>query len=169
MSKEIYLIAAVADNGVIGKNNDLVWHIKEDMNFFKSTTKEEIVLMGRRNYDSIPPKYRPLPNRLNCILTRNTTFTADECPVFQSIEEWIAAFENDPRKSFVIGGGQVYKESLDKQLVDIMFISHVHGTPEGDTFFPSINEQEWEIETIGSGEKNEVNEFGFTIKKYTRK
>ena len=168
MTKKIYLIAAVADNNVIGKDNDLVWRIKDDMRFFKETTTGHILLMGRKNFESIPAKFRPLPNRLNCILTRNKFYEANDCVTVDSIESWIDLYKNDDRELFIIGGGQVYKEALEKKLVDIMYITHVHAEPDGDTFFPVINKNDWTIETLQEGVQNEGNEFAYTIKKYTR-
>ena len=169
MSKTTYLIAAVANNGVIGRDNDLIWHIKEDMKFFKSTTVGHIVLMGRKNFESIPEKFRPLPNRLNCILTRNPSYQVTNCELVGSIEEWIEKYKDDARKSIIIGGGQVYHEAMDKDLVDELFITHVHASPEGDTFFPNIDPKKWAGQVIGSGEKNEVNEYSYTITHYTRR
>lgn len=169
MSKEVYLIAAVADNGVIGKDNDLVWHIKDDMLFFKETTTGHILLMGRKNFESIPERFRPLPNRLNCILTRNSSYHAPDCEIVDSIEAWISQYSNDERKLFVIGGGQVYHEVLEKSMIDVMYLTHVHAEPEGDTFFPKINETEWNVEIVSRGEQNEKNDFSYTIKKYTRR
>jgi len=169
MSKEVYLIAAVADNGVIGKDNDLVWHIKDDMFFFKETTTGHILLMGRKNFESIPEKFRPLPNRLNCILTRNKSYDASNCEIVESIEGWIRKYSDDERNLFVIGGGQVYREVLEKKLADVMYLTHVHAEPDGDTFFPKIDDNDWQIEVIASGEKGEKNDFSYTIKKYTRK
>lgn len=165
----IYLIAAVADNDVIGKDNDLVWRIKEDMRFFKETTSGHILLMGRKNFESIPEKFRPLPNRLNCILTRNKSYEAANCVTVDSIENWLSSYKYDDRQMFIIGGGQVYKEALEKNLVDVMLITHVHARPDGDTFFPSINKNEWKSEILQEGIQNESNEFAYTIKKYTRK
>jgi len=81
---KVSLIVAIDLEGGIGKNNDLMWHLPSDMKFFKETTKNQIVVMGRKNFDSIPEKYRPLPNRLNVILTRNKNFTADNCLVYHS-------------------------------------------------------------------------------------
>ena len=80
----VSLIAAVSENNVIGRNNDLIWHLPEDMKFFKDTTAGHHVIMGRKNYDSIPEKYRPLPGRTNVIVTRNKDFTAPNCKVFHN-------------------------------------------------------------------------------------
>ena len=84
---KVSLIVAMDRSRGIGKNNDLMWHLPKDMNFFKTSTENQIVVMGRKNYDSIPEKYRPLPNRENVILTRNASFTANGCRVFNSLSD----------------------------------------------------------------------------------
>lgn len=169
MSEKVTLIVAVADNNVIGKDNDLVWRLRDDMRFFKETTTGHIILTGRKNFESIPEKFRPLPDRLNCILTRNPEYDAPGCELFSSVSEWLETYQNDEKNLFIIGGGEVYRESLEKGYVTEMFITHVHGEPEGDTFFPDFDKEDWIISVVGTGEKNERNDYSFTIKKYTRK
>lgn len=154
----------------IGKNNDLMWHLPADMNFFKETTKNQIVVMGRRNYDSIPEKYRPLPNRLNVILTRNIEFQAENCLVFNSLKDCLTHFENEnERKVFIIGGGEIYKMALDANCLDEMFITDVDGVFDADTFFPEFDEIEWKVEVLSEQKIDEKHSHGFIIKKYTRK
>ncbi len=154
----------------IGKNNDLMWHLPADMNFFKETTKNQIVVMGRRNYDSIPEKYRPLPNRLNVILTRNKEFQAENCLVFNSLKDCLTHFENEnERKVFIIGGGEIYKMALDVNCLDEMFITDVDGVFDADTFFPEFDEIEWKVEVLSEQKIDEKHSHGFIIKKYTRK
>ena len=97
-------------NRGIGKNNDLMWHLPNDMKFFKEKTTDNIVVMGRKNYESIPEKYRPLPNRENVILTRNKDFKAEGCIVLHSFDELLQHYENEEdRTMFIIGGGEIYK------------------------------------------------------------
>ncbi len=154
----------------IGKNNDLMWHLPADMNFFKETTKNQIVVMGRRNYDSIPEKYRPLPNRLNVILSRNIEFQAENCLVFNSLKDCLTHFENEnERKVFIIGGGEIYKMALDANCLDEMFITDVDGVFDADTFFPEFDEIEWKVEVLSEQKIDEKHSHGFIIKKYTRK
>ena len=97
---KISLIVAVAENGVIGKDNDLIWHLPKDMQFFKKITIGHHVIMGRKNFESIPHKYRPLPNRTNIIITRQSEYKAEGCVVVNSIEAvkklWEAASKIDP-------------------------------------------------------------------------
>ena len=101
----VSLIVAVSENKVIGKDNDLVWHLPTDMKFFKDTTKEHFVIMGRRNYESIPHKYCPLPNRTNVIVTRQDDYKAEGCLVVNSVEEAIElAQKAGDKEPFVIGG-----------------------------------------------------------------
>ena len=110
---KVALIVAIDAERGIGKNNDLMWHLPNDMKFFKETTQNQIVVMGRKNYDSIPEKYRPLPNRLNVVLTRNEDFQAPDCEVFTSLEACFEHFKNETERTvFIIGGGEIYKMAL---------------------------------------------------------
>ena len=108
---KVSLIVAMDRNRGIGRDNDLMWHLPNDMRFFKETTENQIVVMGRKNYDSIPEKYRPLPKRENVILTRNMAFQAKDCQVFNSLSNAISNFaEGNERKVFIIGGGEIFRE-----------------------------------------------------------
>ena len=147
MTKFSLIVAMDRVHG-IGKNNDLMWHLPRDMKFFKSTTENQVVIMGRKNYDSIPQKYRPLSNRLNVIITRNKDFKAPDCMVFHSLEEALSYFKNDRRKIFVIGGGEIYKMAIDKADLIEMFITHVNGEFNADTFFPEFDKSEWVKELL---------------------
>lgn len=168
MKKTVNLVVAVASNGVIGKDNQLVWHLRDDMKFFKDLTTGHIILTGRKNYESIPEKFRPLPNRLNCIMTRNENYQAAGCELFSDLTKWIEAFQNDERELFIIGGGEIYRQSLEQDLVDVMYITHVNAEPQGDTFFPVFNESDWNAEVLAVQNQDERNEFDFKIVKYTR-
>jgi dihydrofolate reductase len=146
-----------------------MWHLPADINFFKDTTKNQIVVMGRKNYDSIPEKYRPLPNRLNVILTRNKDFKADNCLVFNTLEDCLTHFEQEnERKVFIIGGGEIYKMALDSNRLNEMFITYVDGVFDADTFFPEFDEQEWKSALIGAQEIDEQHAFSFKIYQYLR-
>lgn len=138
------LIVAVAENNVIGKDNDLIWRLPNDMKFFKETTLEHHIITGRKNYISIPKKFRPLPNRTNIVLTRQTDFKEDGCIIKHSLEDAVDyAKNNNESELFIIGGGQIYKEAIDKGLIDRMYITKVHHEFDGDTFFPEINNEVW--------------------------
>ncbi|MBL4704534.1 MAG: dihydrofolate reductase [Flavobacteriales bacterium] len=170
MSKAIVsIIAAVAENDVIGKDNDLIWHIPADLKFFKDTTAGHHVIMGRKNYDSIPDKYRPLPGRTNVIVTRNKEFKAENCLVFHTLQDAINnAISEGDKEPFVIGGGQIYKLALAENLVDRMYLSHVHEEFEGDTFFPKFETGEWNVVSTDRHEIDEKNPHAFTVKVYEK-
>ncbi len=146
---KVSLIVAMDKNRGIGKNNDLMWHLPNDMRFFKDTTVNHIVVMGRKNYDSIPEKYRPLPNRRNVILTRNSNFKAKDCDVFNSLDDALGAYEYGSEKTiFIIGGGQIYALALAQEVVDEMYITYVDGDYDADTFFPEFDESKWSKELV---------------------
>jgi len=141
---KVSLIVAVSENGVIGKDNDLIWHLPKDMKFFKETTQDHHVIMGRKNFESIPHKFRPLPNRTNVIITRQSDYKAEGCLVVNSVEESIEiAKQNGDTEPFIIGGGQIYKIALEQNLVDRIYLTRIHHPFEGDTFFPELN-SDWE-------------------------
>lgn len=165
----VSIIAAVAENDVIGKDNDLIWHLPADLKFFKDTTSGHHVIMGRRNYDSIPDKYRPLPGRTNVIVTRNKEFQAENCLVFHSLREAIEhAINAGDKEPFVIGGGQIYKLALEENLVDRMYLSHVHEEFEGDTFFPEFDETNWDIVSVNVHPADDKNPHAFTVRVYEK-
>lgn len=167
---KVSLIVAMDRDKGIGKNNDLMWHLPADMLFFKETTLNHIVVMGRKNFESIPERFRPLPNRENAILTRNKHFTAPNCTVFNSMEDCLKQYENETERTvFIIGGGQVYKEALENNVVDEMFITYVDHTFGADTFFPSVDFSLWNEELIHSYTPDSKNAYRFTVKKYTKK
>jgi dihydrofolate reductase len=164
---KVSLIVAMDSNRGIGKNNDLMWHLPNDMKFFKSTTENHVVVMGRKNYDSIPEKYRPLPNRKNTILTRNSSFSAKDCDVFNSLSDALDAYKDSSETVFIIGGGQIYNLALDSNVVDEMFITHIDGDYDADTYFPNFNENDWLKESISSQEVDERHKNSFEIFRYT--
>ena len=137
---KVSLIVAVAENGVIGKDNDLIWHLPKDMLFFKETTMGHHVIMGRKNFESIPHKYRPLPDRTNIVITRQSEYKAEGCIVVDSVEAALEiAKNNGDIEPFIIGGGQIYRIALEENLVDKIYLTKVHHSFEGDTFFPELS------------------------------
>jgi len=140
---KVALIVAVSENGVIGKDNDLIWNLPNDMRFFKETTMGHHVIMGRKNFESIPHKYSPLPNRTNVVITRQANYIAEGCATVNSVENALeVARENGDKEPFIIGGGQVYKIALEANLVDKIYLTKVHHSFDGDTFFSEL-ESEW--------------------------
>ena len=146
---KVSIIAAVADNRAIGKDNDLIWRLPRDMRYFKESTEAHHVIMGRMNYESIPHKYRPLPNRPNIIITRQQAYDAPDCQVVSSIPQAldIARIAGE-EEAFIIGGGQIYRLALEMDVVDVMYITHVHGRPEADIFFPEFEMAKWNSEPL---------------------
>ena len=137
---KVSLIVAVSENRVIGKDNDLIWHLPKDMRFFKKTTVGHHVIMGRRNFESIPHKYSPLPNRTNVIIRRQIDYKAEGCAVINSVEAALQmAKQNGDTEPFIIGGGQIYKLALGANLVDKIYLTKVHHSFDGDTFFPELS------------------------------
>jgi dihydrofolate reductase len=163
------LIVAMDIHRGIGKDNDLMWHLPAEMKFFTTSTKGQIVVMGRRNYDSIPEKYRPLPQRENVVLSRNASFDAGDCKVFTSLDACLTAFQNETeRKLFVIGGGQIYKEALAHVDLNEMFISVIDHAFDPDTFFPEFDESNWNKEELMRYSADDKNPHNFTVYRYWR-
>lgn len=166
---KISVIAAIGSNFSIGKDNRLLWRLPEDMRFFKETTQGHPVITGRRNYESIPDAFRPLPGRDNIVITQNKTYDAPGAIVVHSLEEaLLVAGESGKDEIFIIGGGKVYTETLSKKLADRMYITHVRESFEADTFFPSWSQDEWHSQRLLSVEPDEKHAFGFDIVRYDR-
>lgn len=166
---KIALIVAMDSERGIGKNNDLMWHLPKDMQFFKDTTQGQIVVMGRKNYDSIPEKYRPLPNRLNVVLTRNNEFNAPDCLVFHSLEDCMSYFKDENERTlFIIGGGEIYRMAIESNIVNEMYITHVHHSYDAETFFPEMDAAQWKSSLLFQQEIDEKHEAAFTVRKYTK-
>mgnify|MGYP001212874720 FL=1 len=165
----VSLIAAVADNGVIGSDNDLVWSLPDDMSFFKASTSGRHVIMGRRNYESIPHKFRPLPGRPNIVMSRNSEYDSGGAALVTSLEDALKiAREAGESEAFIIGGGQIYTMALDARVVDTMYITHVHGEPDGDAFFPEFDSTQWTLTVLDNHPSDDRHEYSFTICKYDR-
>ena len=138
----ISLIAALTENRVIGKNNDLPWHLPDDMKYFMQTTKGHHVIMGRKNYDSIPEKFRPLPNRTNIVVTRQKNFTAPDCTIVYAIETGLEVAKlAGETEVFIIGGSEIYNQGFP--LANRLYLTEIRARIEGDTYFPEFNKNQW--------------------------
>ncbi len=139
----ISMIAAMSQNRVIGKNNDLPWHLPDDFQFFKDTTKGRHVILGRKNYESLPHKFRPLPGRTNIVISRNPNYGKDEdILVVRSLEEALQlAKERGETHCFIIGGGEIYKMGLD--MASEIYLTEIHAEISGDVFFPVFDKAQW--------------------------
>jgi dihydrofolate reductase len=139
----VSMIAAVAQNRVIGKNNTLPWHLPDDMKYFMQTTSRHPVIMGRKNFDSIPEKFRPLPNRHNIVVTRQADFVAPGCAVVRSLEEALAkAASYHISEIFVIGGAEIYAQAFP--FTQRLYLTEIHAELPGDTFFPEWDRRLWQ-------------------------
>ena len=166
----VILIAAIGKNNELGSNNDLLWRLKSDMAFFKRTTLHHRVIMGRKSWESLPVKFRPLPNRINVVISRNERFQLEGALTFQTVEDAIADAKNTTDSTtFIIGGGQIYSHCLQANLVDEMYLTHVDAAfADADVFFPAIRVNEWKQETIETIEANEDNQYAGRIVHYVK-
>lgn len=163
----ISLIAAVGNNRVIGTKGDLPWHLPDDMKFFAKTTRGHHVLMGRKNFESIPEKYRPLPGRPNIVVTRNNDFNAEQIILESSIEKGIEkAKEAGETELFIIGGGEIYNQTID--VADKLYITHVDASPEGETKFPEFDRSKWTKTELLNHPKDDVHNLSFSICVYDK-
>lgn len=168
---KVALIAAIGANFELGRNNELLWHLNEDMQFFKQQTRKHYVIMGRKSFESIPKKYRPLPDRVNIIISRDPDYMYEECYTFTNLQEALQmARENGEDKVFIIGGGEIYKMALEQNLVDEMYLTHVHATFENaDVHFPAFDSSLWNKSPLQSIKADSQNEFDFDICFYEKK
>ena len=138
----ISLIAALTQNRVIGKNNTLPWSLPDDMKYFMQTTRQHHVVMGRKNYQSLPEKFRPLPNRTNLVVSRQVDFNAPNCTVVSSVEKAIAiARQNNETELFIIGGAEIYQLAIS--LADRLYLTEIQTKIDGDTYFPLVDNTAW--------------------------
>lgn len=147
------IIVAHDEDRLIGNGNNIPWKIPEDMALFKRRTIGQAVIMGRKTYESLPEKYRPLPDRKNIVLSRDASLRIDGVTCVTSPEEAIKLAKEDKLLPYVIGGGEIYKLFLEKELVDRMIISQVYGSHphlEGPIFFPEIDSNKWNGVVISS-------------------
>ncbi len=160
----ISIIVAVADNNTIGVNGDLPWDLPGDLKNFKKKTKGHTVIMGRKCWESIPNKFRPLPNRTNVVLTRNSDYELDNVEVRNDLEKAILEF-SELGDVFIIGGSDIYKESF--KYANKLHITRVNLEVEGDTFLEGLNETDW-VMTAFEGPFNE-NDIHYHFEEYRKK
>ncbi len=159
----VSIIVAIAQNGTIGDKNSLLWHIKEDMRFFRTTTSGHPVIMGRKTFESLGSK--PLPKRTNIVITRADR-EFDGALTAHSLEEAIR-IAGDDDEVFIMGGAQIYREALS--VADRMYITLVERDYEGDTAFPEIDYSQWKLVDVVRHERGEEYESPFEFRTYDRK
>jgi len=156
---KVTLIAAIDQNRVLGKDNQLIWHLPEDLKRFKRLTTGNAIIMGRKTFESLP---KALPNRHNIVVTRNQNYSKEGITVCHSLKDALECAGD--KQPFVIGGGQIYQQAIG--LADVIELTEIHAQFEGDVFFPKINLKEWIIEK----EKRMVNpNFEYSFITYTKK
>ncbi len=159
------IIAAVAENNALGKDNDLLWHLPNDFKRFKALTTGHYIIMGRKTFESFP---KPLPNRTHVIITRQKKYVAQEnCIVVSDLK---AAFAICPENQdvYIIGGGEIYKQSID--IADKMELTRVHVSQiEADTYFPEFDEKDWELIFEEYHSSDEKHQYPFSFLTYLKK
>ncbi len=155
---------AIASNYAIGKDNDLLWHIPNDLKRFKKLTENHFIVMGKRTYYSLPK--RPLPNRTSLIITDIADEKIDDCLMAYSIGDAVSKMDGE-KENFVIGGGSIYKQFMP--LANKLYITRVHKEFDADTFFPEISLDDWELVYSMDIENDDKNEFNYSFEEYVRK
>ena len=159
----ITLIAAVAQNNALGKNNDLLWHLPNDFKRFKALTSGHYIIMGRKTFESFP---KPLPNRTHVIITRKKDYSPENCIVVGNLADAIAACPKN-EDIYVIGGGEIYVQAI--YLVDKLDITKVHENFEADVFFPEIDLNIWQLSSEEHHHKDEKHKFDYSFLSYLKK
>ncbi len=164
----VSLIVAASENNVIGKDNHLLWRLPNDTKFFKNTTWGMPVIMGRKTFESL--KGEPLPGRSNIVITHQKDWKTDndKAQVASTLQEAIQlAEQTDCKEVFVIGGGQIYAESIS--VADKIYMTRVHTIVDGDAYFPVINEKEWKLESNTDFAADEKHGYAYSFQLWRRK
>lgn len=159
---KITLIVAAAENNAIGKGNRMPWHLPNDFKYFKEKTLNHSVVMGRKTFESIG---KPLPERRNIVMTKNTNYLHEEVDVANNIDE-LLLYCRDEREIFIIGGAEIYKQTLP--LAHKVLLTRVHTTVDGDAFFPELPANEWKLISAKKHEKDDRHAFDYTFEVYER-
>lgn len=165
---EISMIAAMGKNRVIGKDNDIPWHLPDDFQYFKDTTKGHCVIMGRKNWESLPHKFKPLPGRTNIVITRQKNYQADGGIVTDSLGNALAIAQKEGEvEAFIIGGGEIYRMGL--ALAHKIYLTEINGDFEGQVTFPEFDKTKWrETSRIHHpSDSKHPYSFDFVVYKYT--
>jgi dihydrofolate reductase len=160
----VSLILALSENRVIGKDNQLPWHLPDDFAYFKRTTLGHPIIMGRKSFKSLG---KPLPKRTNIVVTRQEDYRPKGCVVVHSVEEALQVAKAEDEEVYVIGGAEIVKKAFP--LVDTMLLTEVHAEVEGDTYFPEYNKSEWEEKSREYHPTDERHQYAFSFVRYDRK
>jgi dihydrofolate reductase len=157
------MIAAVAENNALGKNNDLLWHLPLDFKRFKEITSGHHIIMGRKTFESFP---KPLPNRTHIVISRQENYNPEGCIVVENLEKAIAVCPTEEHL-YIIGGGEIYSQSI--HLADQLDITRVHHSFDADVYFPEINPEIWELTSEIFNSKDEKHLFDYTFQTFIRR
>lgn len=156
------MIFAMDRHRVIGLNNAMPWHLPADLGYFMRTTKGHAVLMGRKTFESIGSK--PLKNRRNVVITRDKSFTAEGCEVVHTLKDALDLYQDD--EVFIIGGSEIYRQALP--MTDKIYMTYIDHEFEGDSYFPEMAEDEWELVSETPGVLDDRNVFPHSFRVYKR-
>lgn len=163
---KVSLIVAVAKNGVIGKNNDLIWHLPKDLAFFKKMTSGHFMITGRKTFEALG---KPLPNRIHLVVSSNFEYQHERVHVFKTVELALKyAQEHSDDEIFIAGGGAIYKYCLDNNLIDIAYITQVKHEFEGDTYF-NLDTNDWKLMNQIDHQADEKNAFDMSFQTWVKK
>ncbi|RAU81636.1 dihydrofolate reductase [Pontibacter arcticus] len=160
----ITIVVAAAENNVIGKDNNLIWHLPADLRHFKNLTMGHPMLMGRKTFESIG---KPLPGRTSIIITTQKDYTAEGCIIAHSVEEALEKAKALDEQVSIIGGAEIYKLTLPH--TDVVQLTRIHHTFDGDVYFPALSENEWELVSEENHRPDEKNKYSYTFQEFRRK
>ena len=162
---KVSLIVAASENNAIGKNNQLLWHLPNDLKFFKNTTWGMSVIMGRKTFDAVN---KPLPGRFNIVITRQEDWQANGVLVAKDLQDALQkATETNCKEIFIIGGGEIYKQSME--IANKIYLTRVHANIDGDTFFPVLDENKWQLTSNQDFAADEKHAFAYSFQVWKTK
>ena len=159
----ITIIAAVANNYALGKDNQLIWHLPADLKRFKKVTLGHHIIMGRKTFESLG---KPLPNRTTIIITRNNNYNKENCIVVNSLQEAINTAISADENPYILGGAEIYKQAME--IADKLDLTFVHHTFEADAFFPEINTTKWKEVSREDFKADEKNKYNYSFVTYLK-
>ena len=159
----VTIIAAIAENNALGKDNQLIWHLPADLNRFKKTTLNHVVIMGRKTFESLG---KPLPNRTNILVTRDKNYKAEGCVVVNSVKEALVAATKEDENPFILGGAEIYKQAMP--FTDKLDITFVHHQFNADVFFPEIDKTIWKETSREDFKADEKNKYDYSFVTFER-
>jgi dihydrofolate reductase len=161
----ISFVVAASENNAIGKDNQLLWHLPNDMRFFKNVTWGSVVIMGRKSFESLG---KALKGRINIVITRQKDWAAENAIVAYDLQDALKKAEPaNCKEIYIIGGGEIYKQSMS--IVDKIYLTRVHATIEGDTYFPELDKSKWELTSNEDFKKDEKHQYDYSFQLYTKK